>query len=88
MKLKSGFILSKINKKYYAVPVGRLASCHKVLIGMNATCMFVWDKLQQKITEEALLDAITDAYEVSPDLAKQDLTRFLSALRAADLLEE
>lgn len=88
MKLKSGFILSKINKKYYAVPVGLLASRHKVLIGMNATCMFVWDKLQQDTTEEALLAAITDEYEVSPELAKEDLIRFLSALRAAELLEE
>lgn len=87
MKLKEGFVLKKINKKYYAVPVGLLASRHKVLVSMNETCLFVWEHLRQQTTEQQLLDALTTEYEVSEETARKDLTRFLTALHEAGLIE-
>lgn len=88
MKLKKGFVLSKINNKHYAVPVGPMAQKHRILIQMNSTCLFVWNQLQKDTTEREILDAITREYEVAPDVAQQDLSRFLEALRNAKLLED
>ena len=88
MKLKSGFVLRQINKKYYAVPVGPLAARHKILISMNGTCLFVWEQLQQDRTRQELLDAITTEYEVDVAVASADLERFLTALDGAGLLEK
>lgn len=88
MKLKKGFVLKKIKEKYYAVPVGHLAMRHRILICMNETCLFVWERLQQETTASALLDAITSQYWVERAAAEQDLHRFLTALRSAELLEE
>lgn len=88
MKLKKGFVLRQINKKYYAVPVGPLAARHKILISMNGTCLFVWDQLQQERTRQELLDALTTEYDVDLQLAAADLDRFLAALEQAQLLEK
>ena len=88
MKLKQGFILKQINKKYYAVPVGPLAARHKILVSMNGVCLFVWEQLQQERTHEELLDAITTEYDVDRQRAADDLDRFLGALEQAQLLEQ
>lgn len=87
MKLKDGFILKQINKKYYAVPVGPLAARHKILVSMNGTCLFVWEQLQQERTKQELLSAILTEYDVDEQLATEDLDRFLGALEKAGLLE-
>jgi len=87
VKLKNGFVLRKINKKYYAVPVGPLAARHKILVSMNGTCLFVWEQLQQERTKQELLSAILTEYDVDEQLAAADLDRFLGALEKAGLLE-
>lgn len=88
MKLKKGFVLRQINKRYYAVPVGPLAARHKILISMNGTCLFVWQQLQQDRTRQELLDAILTEYDVALEVAAADLDRFLGALEQAGLLEK
>ena len=88
MKLKSGFVLRQINKKYYAVPVGPLAARHKILISMNGTCLFVWEQLQKDRTRQELLDALTTEYDVDLPTVTADLDRFLTALDDAGLLEK
>ena len=88
MKLKQGFVLKQINKKYYAVPVGPLAARHKILVSMNGVCLFVWEQLQQEHTRDTLLDAITTEYDVDRETAAADLDRFLAALDGAGLLEQ
>lgn len=87
MKLKTGFVLKQINKKYYAVPVGPLAARHKILVSMNGTCLFVWEQLQKDRTRQELLDALLKEYDVDTALASADLDRFLAALEKAGLLE-
>ena len=88
MKLKSGFVLKQINKKYYAVPVGPLAARHKILVSMNGVCLFVWNQLQQERTRQELLDALLTEYDVELEVAAADLDRFLGALEQAELLEK
>ena len=88
MKLKKGFVLRQINKRYYAVPVGPLAARHKILISMNGTCLFVWQQLQQDRTRQELLDALLTEYDVALEVAAADLDRFLGALEQAGLLEK
>ena len=88
MKLKKGFVLRQINKRYYAVPVGPLAARHKILISMNGTCLFVWQQLHQDRTRQELLDAILAEYDVALEVAAADLDRFLGALEQAGLLEK
>ena len=88
MKLKNGFVLKQINKKYYAVPVGPLAARHKILVSMNSVCLFVWELLQQEQTRQQLLDALLVEYDVDLATASADLDRFLDALTKAELLEQ
>lgn len=87
MKLKQGFVLKQINKRYYAVPVGPLAVRHKILVAMNETCLFVWEQLQNDRTRQELLDALLVEYDVDLEVAAADLDRFLAALEQAGLLE-
>ena len=88
MKLKKGFVLRKINQKYYAVPVGPLAARQKILVSMNGTCLFVWEQLQKECTRQELLDALTTEYDVDLPTVTEDLDRFLAALDGAGLLEK
>ena len=56
------------------------------MITVNETGAFLWEKLSEEITEEALLAAMLDEYEVDEETAKADIAEFIKLLDDNDLL--
>ena len=87
MKLKSGFVLEEVGGAYIAVAVGANAS--NALIKMNGTGAFLWRLLDAgNMTEDSLVQALTEEYEVDENLARRDVSAFVIKLREAGLLDE
>lgn len=86
MKIKDGFILRKVAGSFVAVAVGEQAVNFNAMVTTNETGAFLWEKLKNDTTEEELLKAITDEYDVDEETAKADISDFLQKLRDGDLL--
>ena len=88
MKLQGEFVIRKVLDDVVAIPVGETALKVGGMILLNEVSLVIWNCLEQETTEEAILTAVTDAFEVSCEEAKADIAEFLEHLRSARLLQE
>ncbi len=86
MKIKEGFIKSKLGNECVVVPVGAQTIDFRGLITLNETGEFIWDKLSENKSEEELVDAILAEYEVDRQTAEKDVKAFVDTLKEKDLL--
>ena len=88
MKIKNGFILRQIADTYIVVAVGEEAKKANVMITLNETGGFLWEKLSEGATEEDLVKAILDEYEIDEATAKTDVAAFVQKVKDNGLVEE
>ncbi len=86
MKIKEGFIKSKLGNECVVVPVGAQTIDFRGLITLNETGEFIWDKLSEDRNEAELVDAILAEYEVDRQTAEKDVKAFVDTLKEKDLL--
>jgi hypothetical protein len=87
MKIKSGFMLREIANNFIVVPVGKAAVDFNGIITLNETGSFLWKEMIQETTMAILLKQLISTYQVSEEIAKQDLLQFIDVLKKAELLE-
>lgn len=59
---------------------------HGKYFNLNAVGARIWELLEAPITVDGLVAALTSEYDVAPDTARQEVERFLDALRERGLL--
>lgn len=87
MKIKEGFILRNVAGNHVVVPVGQATIDFNGMMSLNDTGAFLFEKLQQGIERDALIDALTAEYDVTRDVAEKDVDRFIEKVRGEDLFE-
>lgn len=88
IKLKKGFVLRKIGPQYMAVPYGAMSSELKGMVTLTESGYLLWQAMEQGTeTEEALVQILTDAYEVEAEEALHDVKEFLDYLRQLGVVE-
>ena len=88
MKIDKSFILREIAGDYVIVPTGETALQFNGLITVNEVGAFLWEKLQEEITEQELVQAVLAEYEVDADTAQKDVSEFLDYLVKGSILEK
>lgn len=88
MKIKSGFILRQIADTYIVVAIGEEAKKANVMITLNETGGFLWEKLSEGATEEGLVQAVLETYEIDKETAETDVKAFIQKVRDNGLVEE
>lgn len=88
MKIKSGFKLRSVAGQNIVVPIGAAAADFNGMISLNQSGAVLFRALLEDTTEEKLVSALLDEYEVSMDCARQDVAAFLNKMREAKLLDE
>ena len=86
MKIKDGFVLRKIADQYMAVPVGARAKELHGMIGLNETGAFIWERLSNGQSQEEIVKALCEEYEVEEGAAMVSVQRFCEKLRAEGML--
>lgn len=79
MKLKDGFILRDVAGQTVVLPTGDELNLN-MMITLNETGKFLWEKLGQEISEEALVAALLAEYDVDEATAKAAVTGFVAKL--------
>lgn len=88
MKIVEGFYLREIAGETVAVPVGQAAMKYSGLGIMNETGKFIFQLLQTEQTEESLLKAVTEEFEVDDESALADIGEYINTLRNSGVLQE
>jgi hypothetical protein len=85
MKLKEGFLLREIAGKIVVLPCAEELNLN-LMLTLNGTGRFLWEKLESGATAEGLVSGLMEAYDVPEDRARQDVTVFVEKLTQYDLL--
>ena len=86
MKIKEGFILRKVGTQYVAAATGKASENFNGIIRLNESGAFAFRQLQEGATAEELMARLLEEYDVDEAAARQDVDRFLAALKEADAL--
>ncbi|MBO5266983.1 MAG: PqqD family protein [Ruminiclostridium sp.] len=87
MKIKNGFLLRKVGEQNIVVAIGDESRNFNGIIRLNDTGSFLWEKLQQDISESGLVLEMLREYEIDEATAEVDVHEFIDTLREAGLLE-
>ena len=88
MRIVPGFLIREIAGETIAIPTGEAARHLSGLIALNGSGEFLFRLLQAEQTEDSLLQAFMDSYEVDRTTAQKDINEFLTMLRKDDLLTD
>ena len=87
MKIKENFMLRKVADCYVVVPIGPAVADFNGMINLNEAGAFLWQLLESETTEEGVVAAMLEHYEVSEDIARNDVKKFVLQLTEAGLLD-
>lgn len=85
MKLKEGFVLREVAGSIVVIPCGDDLDLN-MMITLNGTGKFLWEKLTEGAQEEELVQALLAEYDVSEETAKQAVEGFVAKLKEHDFL--
>lgn len=86
MKLKEGFLLREIAGRIVVLPCDASLNLN-LMLTLNGTGQFLWEALEKGATTEELVSGLMDRYDVSEELARQDVAAFVEKLAQNDFLE-
>lgn len=79
MKLKEGFVLRNVAGETIVVPTGSDLDLN-MMITLNDSGRFLWEKLEQGAEEEELVAALLGEYDVTPETVKAHVAAFVKKL--------
>ena len=85
MKMKDGFLLREVAGQTVVLPIGGDMDLN-MMITLNDTGAFLWEKLQEEIDEAGLVAALLAEYDVDEATAKQAVADFTAKLSANGFL--
>lgn len=85
MKIKDGFILHEISGQAVVLPTGNELNLN-MMITLNDTGKFLWERLQNETDEAALVEALLAVYDVDQETATACVTNFVAGLKENDFL--
>ena len=79
MRIKDGFLLRQVAGQTVVLPMeGDLQL--NMMITLNETGTFLWERLQSETTEDALVTALLAEYDVEESVAKSAVASFVKKL--------
>ncbi|MBP3324705.1 MAG: PqqD family protein [Clostridia bacterium] len=86
MIIKKELIKREIAGDTILVPVGSTVYDSNGLFVLNELASFIWDLIPNIETEDEILTAILNEYDVDEATAKKDLSDFLSKLHKMEII--
>lgn len=80
MKLKEGFVLRRVGGQVVVLPINDDLDLN-TMIKLNDTGAFLWERMQEETSEDALVEALLSEYDVDEATARSCVDRFVGKLR-------
>lgn len=88
MQVRDGFLLREVGGTFVVVPLGERVVDFNGLITLNATGRVLWERLGESCEQNDLVEALVEAFEVTPEEAERDAQAFIDDLDDKNLLLE
>ena len=88
MRVVPGFVVRQIAGETIAIPAGPAARQLSGLLALAGSGQFLFELLQTEQTEDSLVQAVLDTYEIDEATARSDVMEFLQILRDSGVLQE
>lgn len=88
MKIRDGFVLRNIVDEYIVMPTGDNIVKFSGSVVLNEVSAFIFKQLENPVTQEDLLTAMLDEFDVDEETARQDLDELLREFRELKLIED
>ncbi len=85
MKLKDGFIVKQVAGETVVFP-GQASANLDMMIALNDTARFLWERLTVGAETQELVDALLAEYEVDETTAAEAVDTFINTLKEHDFL--
>lgn len=80
------FVLREIAGESFLIPIGEVAAKFNGMITLNGMSAFLWKQLENTITEEELVEAILEVYDVEETQATADIHEFLKRMKSFEMI--
>lgn len=87
MKVKEGFELKEIADNYVVIPTKSNVVDFNSMIMLNEVSAFLWLQLLEDKTEQELVKALLNEYDVDKETAAEDVKLFVNELAAAGVID-
>lgn len=87
MKIKEGFVLRNMGGQPIVVSVGAASKVFNGMIKLNETGEFLWRQMDSDVSEEDLVKALLEQYNVSEKVARHDVSDFINVLKTPGIIE-
>lgn len=88
MKLKEGIITNSIDGESFAIATGKAAKDFNGLIKNNPTAAYIFELLKEEQTEDSLVAAMLEKYDVDDATVRADVKELVALLKAKNLIED
>lgn len=87
MKLKDGIVTNSIDGESFAIATGKAAKEFNGLVRNNPTAAFIFELLKTEQTEDSIVAAMLEKYDVDESTVRKDVKELLDLLRNKNLIE-
>ena len=87
MRLKNGIVTNSIDGESFAIATGDAAKEFNGLIKNNPTAAFIFELLKTEQTEDSIVDAMLEKYEVDEPTVRADVKELIDLLKSKNLIE-
>ena len=88
MKIKSNFVLRNVADTWVVLSMGDSSVDFDGMLTLNESGVILWKAMENGCDKESLVKALTDEYEVSAELAWDDVEAFIGKLSSIGCIEE
>ncbi len=88
MKLKNGIVTNSIDGESFAIATGEAAKEFNGLVKNNPTAAFIFELLKTEQTEDSIVAAMLEKYEVDEPTVRADVKELLALLKSKKLIED
>lgn len=88
MKLKNGIVTNSIDGESFAIATGEAAKEFNGLVKNNPTAAFIFELLKTEQTEDSIVAAMLEKYEVDEPIVRADVKELLALLKSKKLIED
>lgn len=88
MKLKNGIVTNSIDGESFAIATGDVAKEFNGLVKNNPTAAFIFELLKKEQTEDSIVSAMLEKYEVDEATVRADVKELIALLKSKNLIED
>ena len=88
MRIKEGYVLREVAGSYVVVPVGERSKEFNGMVNLNDSGKLLWERAQSGFERQALGDTLLNTYDISTEIASNDVDRFINILKVNGFVYE